>query len=152
MIVSYPFIYAALKVVLIPFQTNARLADYLGLPSMWNKTTTKGGTIKAACDYTMTVPPGNDDPTELYPDVAAVAATYGDPDGKYAAFLASQDSTYPSEAYFLWDQPLSDSNLAAATPSADGPATTSTKSGATSLNVNGMLGLLVAVCSLILVS
>ena len=114
---------------------------------MWNKTTTKGGTIKAACDYTMTVPPGNDDPVELYPDVAAVAATYGDPDGKYAAFLASQDPTYPAEAYFLWDQPLSDSNLVAATPAAGGPAATSAPSGATALAVSGMLGLLVALCS-----
>lgn len=97
----------------------------------------------------MTVAPGDDDPVELYPDVAAVAATYGDPDGKYAAFLAGKDNTYPSEPYFLWDQPLSDSNLAAATPTAGGPATSTSasKSGATALSVSGMLGLLVAVCS-----
>lgn len=65
----------------------------------------------------MTVPPGADAADELYPNVAAVAATYGDPTGKYAAFLANADNQYPAQAYFLWDQPLSDSNLAAATPS-----------------------------------
>lgn len=103
--------------------TNARLGDYLGLDSFWNKTTTNGGTIKAALDFTMTVQPGNETASELYPDVAAVAATYGDPNGTYAAFLANADNQYPAEAYFFWDQPFSDSNLAAATPTASGPST-----------------------------
>jgi len=107
---------------------NARLGDYLGQHSFWNKTTTKGGTIKTALDFAMTVPPGQDTADELYPDIAAIAATYGDPDGKYAAFLANGDNQYPAQPYFLWDQPLSDSNLAAATPTAGGPLPSSSSS------------------------
>ena len=53
--------------------------------------------------------------SELYPPVAAVASIYGDPDGKYAAFLANGENTYPDDPYFLWNQPLSDSGLSAAT-------------------------------------
>ena len=51
---------------------------------------------------------------EIYPPIAAVASIYGDPDGKYAAFLANGEKTYPYEAYFLWNQPLSNSGLRAA--------------------------------------
>jgi hypothetical protein len=104
-------------------QTNARIGDYLGLNSFWNKTTTNGGTIKNALDFAMTVSPGDETASELYPNVAAVAAKYGDPDGKYAAFLANADNTYPAQPYFFWDQPLLDSNLAAATPTATGAST-----------------------------
>lgn len=56
---------------------------------------------------------------ELYPNVAAVAAVYGDPDGKYAQWLAGRDNTFPSQPYFLWDQPLSNAGLSA-------PSSTST--------------------------
>jgi len=108
--------------------TNARLGDYLGLDSFWNKTTTKGGTIKAALDFTMTVQPGNETASELYPNIAAVASTYDNND-TYASFLALKDPLYPAQGYFYWDQPFSDSNLAAATPTAAGPSipTSSTK-------------------------
>jgi hypothetical protein len=109
-------------------QTNARLGEYLGLDSPWNKTTTKGGTIKAALDFTLTVQPGDELANELYPNIAAVAANYGDPNGKYAAFLASADNTYPAQPYFLWDQPFTDSNLAAATPTANSQPTTTSSS------------------------
>jgi len=102
--------------------TSARLGEYLGLPSFWNMTTTKGGTIKAALDFTLTVQPGDELASELYPNVAAVAAQYGDPSGTYAAFLAKADNTYPAQPYFFWDQPFSDSNLAAATPTSGGPS------------------------------
>lgn len=50
--------------------------------------------------------------SELYPVVGAIASTYGDPDGKYAKFLlANAGNQYPSDASFLWNQPLSDSGL-----------------------------------------
>jgi len=101
----------------------------LGLHSFWNKTTTKGGTIKAALDFTLTVQPGDELASELYPDIAAVGATYSDPDGKYAAFLANADNTYPAQPYYFWDQPFSDSNLAAATPTSGGPSTPTSKTG-----------------------
>jgi hypothetical protein len=69
--------------------------------------------------------------SELYPNVAAVGATYGDPTGKYAAFLKSKDEEYVSEAYFFWDQPLSDSGLtsSAAQPSAGAGATNESRCG-----------------------
>ncbi|KIM71448.1 hypothetical protein PILCRDRAFT_830320 [Piloderma croceum F 1598] len=108
--------------------TNARLGEFLGLDSLWNKTTTKGGTIKAALDFTMTVQPGDELASELYPNIAAVAANYGDPNDKYAAFLANADNTYPAQPYFLWDQPFTDSNLAAATPTANSQPTTTSNS------------------------
>lgn len=112
-------------------QTNARIAEYLGV-SFWNKTSTQGATIQTALDYAMTVPPGNDTAAELYPSIAAVAATYGDPTGKYAGFLAQADNTYPADPYFFWDQPFSDSNLAAATPSASAKGPNATNGASSS--------------------
>lgn len=81
---------------------------------MWNKTTHEGGTIKAACDYAMTIPPGSSETSaaaELYPEVAAVASKYGDPNNTYTRWLATKEGTgaYVSDATFFWDQPLSDS-------------------------------------------
>lgn len=76
----------------------------------------------------MTVQPGDELASELYPNIAAVAANYGDPNGKYAAFLANADNTYPAQPYFLWDQPFTDSNLAAATPTANSQPTTTSSS------------------------
>jgi len=105
--------------------TNARLGDYVGSKSFWNMTTTKGGTIQKALDFALTVQPGDELASELYPNIAAVGAQYGDPTGKYAAFLAKAANQYPAQPYFLWDQPFSDSNLAAATPTAGGPLSTS---------------------------
>jgi len=131
--------------------TNARLGDYLGLDSFWNKTTTNGGTIKTALDYAINIPPGDETADELYPNIAAVGATYGDADGKYAAFLANADNQYPAEPYFLWDQPFSDSGLAAATPKAGGSYPVS--SGATSssstaiFRASSLLSYLVVLCS-----
>ena len=46
---------------------------------------------------------------ELYPDIAAVASTYGDPKDKYAAFLAEHaNGAYVKDAQFYWNQPLDD--------------------------------------------
>lgn len=91
-------------------QTINRIAEHMGWDT-WKTTTKDGVTVKAAIDYAMTKPAGSEDPTELYPDVAAVAMHYGDPDGKYAAWLAQEDTLYPGEAFFFWEQPLSDSGL-----------------------------------------
>jgi hypothetical protein len=67
---------------------------------------------------------------ELYPSVATVGAVYGDPDKKYASFLKAGDNTYPAEPYFLWNQPLSDSDLAAATPTSGSTPTSTPGAGA----------------------
>jgi hypothetical protein len=70
----------------------------------WNHTTLNGSTIKDALDFAMTIPPGSETASELYPNVAAVGATYGDVDGKYAVWLAAADDTYVQQPYFFWDQ------------------------------------------------
>lgn len=127
------------------YQVNARIGDYLGL-KLWNSTSAKGGTIKDAADFTMlqTLDPSDGDGPiwELYPSVAAVASAYGDPDSKYASFLAKADDTYPAEPYFLWNQPLSDSGLATTSPS------TSEKSGALGKFSYSLVGLVVVSLSL----
>lgn len=93
-------------------QTNARLERYLDPTSnVWNLTTKQGATIKTALDFAMTIDPSTsgeaDHAAELYPNVAAVAATYGDIDGKYLAFLQKEEPDFASiEAYDLWSQPF----------------------------------------------
>jgi len=88
-----------------------RIAAYLNWDTR-NIKTAQNATAQTAVDYAMTQPPGQDDPTELWPVVASTASLYGDPDGTYAAFLAQKDPAYPGEAFFFWDQPLSDSGIA----------------------------------------
>jgi hypothetical protein len=53
----------------------------------------------------MTIDPGKENPQELAPHVAAVAAAYGDPTGKYAKYLAKTDGSYRSRPYWFFDQP-----------------------------------------------
>ncbi|KAI6015146.1 chondroitin AC/alginate lyase [Pisolithus orientalis] len=108
-----PYHYRAYN--LIAMITNARIGEYLGL-DYWNWTGNEGAGIKAALDYAMTIPPRTENADELYQPIAAVAAKFGDPDGKYANFLANADPHYPSAPYFLWSQPFSDSGLPAARP------------------------------------
>ncbi|KAH8100385.1 chondroitin AC/alginate lyase [Cristinia sonorae] len=91
--------------------TNARLGQYVGYDA-WNVTTKAGSTIKDACDYAMTQPAGDEDASELYSIVNAIGAVYGDPDGKYAKYLLQNaGKSYPEDASFLWNQPMSDSGL-----------------------------------------
>ncbi|KAI0061087.1 chondroitin AC/alginate lyase [Artomyces pyxidatus] len=91
--------------------TNARLAQYTGY-SAWNTTTSAGGTIHAALDFAMTIPPDDDGANELYSSIAAVASVYGDPQGKYVAFLTKAEYSYPENPWFFWNQPFSDSGWA----------------------------------------
>ncbi|KAG6336648.1 hypothetical protein ID866_2429 [Astraeus odoratus] len=108
-----PYHYRAYN--LIAMMTNARIGDYLGL-DYWNWTGYEGTGIKEALDYAMTFPPGKENADELYQPMAGVAAKYGDPDGKYAKFLANVDTRYPAAPYFLWCQPFSESGLLSARP------------------------------------
>jgi hypothetical protein len=110
--------------------TNARLGAHVGF-NAWNLTTSTGGTIKAALDFTMTVPPKNETASELFPDVGAGAAVYGDPQGTYATFLSSSEQDYPAEPFFFWDQPLSDSGWVRAHAGSAGAATPSGTSAST---------------------
>jgi hypothetical protein len=56
------------------------------------QTSASGGTIQSALDFTMTIPAGSEDPTELYPSVGAGA-----------------QQIYPANPWFFWNQLLSDS-------------------------------------------
>ncbi|EJD51798.1 chondroitin AC/alginate lyase [Auricularia subglabra TFB-10046 SS5] len=91
--------------------TAAKLGQYIGFDA-WNLTTTKGGTIQKAADWALQFDPAETNEVksapapELYQHVAAVAAVYGDPDGKYAEFLGRVDPKYPQSPYFFWNQPL----------------------------------------------
>ncbi|KAG6836430.1 hypothetical protein H0H93_008072 [Arthromyces matolae] len=90
--------------------TNARLSAYLGDPSVWNKPTTQGSTIKTALDFAMTLNASTSNETNhitnLFPSIAAVGAVYGDPQGLYAGFMQKEVPHYGEEANFLWNQPM----------------------------------------------
>lgn len=96
----------------------------------------------------MLQPAGSETASELYPDIAAVGAVYGDPEGKYAQWLnAAENSTYVADASFLWDQPLGDSGYAAsleaaaaASASASVSATVSAPSGSSTVGAKSQNG------------
>jgi len=44
--------------------------------------------------------------SELYPNIAAVAAVYGDTGNHYLNFLTRADSSFITEPYILWNQPF----------------------------------------------
>lgn len=81
--------------------------------------------------------------TELYPSIAAVAAIYGDPGDRYAAFLG-KGAAYAVEAYFLWNQPLKGGEKeSAALGEGAGPSVTGTGRNAKATGVgekNSALG------------
>ncbi|KAG9028163.1 hypothetical protein FRB95_006779 [Tulasnella sp. JGI-2019a] len=88
-----------------------RIAEYLGW-NAWDITTTAGKTVQDATNFAMTQNnTENGDLSEMYPNVAAVASHYGDPSGKYSTYLAQHDPVYPGEAWFFYNQPLSNSNI-----------------------------------------
>ncbi|KAJ7184838.1 chondroitin AC/alginate lyase [Mycena filopes] len=90
--------------------TNARILKYADPASTpWNATA-HGATIQSALDFLMTTDPSKTGETnittEIYPNVAAVASVYGDPDGKYVKYMTAGGFPYADDATFLWDQPL----------------------------------------------
>ena len=52
----------------------------------------------------MTLNHGNEDQLEITPHIAAIAAAYGDPKGKYLHYLSQVDSSYASQAFWFYDQ------------------------------------------------
>ncbi|VDC03199.1 unnamed protein product [Peniophora sp. CBMAI 1063] len=91
--------------------TNARLLHYAGGADAYNITAKSGAGIKQALDFAIAQNAGEEPLGEIHPYVAFVASTYGDPDGRYAKFLESQNAQYPEEPYFFWNQPLGDSGF-----------------------------------------
>ncbi|KAI0649839.1 chondroitin AC/alginate lyase [Trametes meyenii] len=127
--------------------TNAKIGDYIGY-NAWNFTTSNGTTIQSALDYAITQSAGKETASELWPNVVAVGAIYGDTDGKYAKWMLSNAGRdYPEDPQFLWNQPFSDSGLVKAsnTASAGNSATSGTSgSGTKSSHDNGAVAGLVS--------
>lgn len=84
-------------------KTNAKIGDQLGL-NLWKSKSKYGATIQTALDYTMNLNPKTEDVLEIVPHVASVAAAYGDPKGKYAAFMTKVLSNYKNKSFWLYDQ------------------------------------------------
>ncbi|KAJ7092858.1 chondroitin AC/alginate lyase [Mycena belliarum] len=117
--------------------TNARILKFADPTSNDWDTQSNGATIQTALDFLMTTSPAATSETnvtaEIYPNVAAVAAEYGDPTGKYASFLAASGFPYGQDASFLWDQPLvggSPRQIGSTNPANSGPNTTAPARGA----------------------
>lgn len=74
----------------------------------------------------MTIPASTSGETsyaeELYPNVAAVASVYGDPDGKYLAFLKKGDAKFIAQPYILWNQPFAEQETGGLPPTSTGKA------------------------------
>lgn len=102
-------------------QTNAHIRQYLNKSSnVWNWKTREGATIHTALNYAMTISPNLTNESshiaELFPDVAAVAAVYGDESGRYADFLRLGAPQYTKQPYYFWYQPRP-TNTTSTTPS-----------------------------------
>lgn len=52
----------------------------------------------------MTVNPKGEDISDIFPHVASIAAAYGDPKGKYSAFLQKNMPDYKSQPFWFYDQ------------------------------------------------
>ena len=72
--------------------------------NLWTAKSKYGATIQTALDYTMAQDPKGEDISDIFPHVAAVSAAYGDPKGKYAAFLQKHDIGYTGQPFYFYDQ------------------------------------------------
>ncbi|KAJ1303043.1 hypothetical protein OPQ81_011244 [Rhizoctonia solani] len=131
---------------------NAKIGAYLGITDIWNRTAKSGAGIKQACDYAISIPAKGEEAyaKELLPHVAAIASVYGDPDGKYAAFLKTMDREYPGRAFFLISPGLNDSGLLPGsrnTTSGGSGTPRPLNSGALKIGVSSIVATLVALAA-----
>ncbi|KAJ6509336.1 chondroitin AC/alginate lyase [Mycena vitilis] len=84
--------------------TLAKMGDQLGL-DCWTFKSKYGATIQDAVNFVMKTDPKTEDQTEALPHVAAVAAVYEDPDGKYADFMSQTMSNYQKQPFWYYNQP-----------------------------------------------
>lgn len=82
----------------------AKIGDQLGM-DFWRLQSKYGATIQHAVDYVMGVNPNGENVDSCFAHVAAAAAVYGDPDGRYAAFLQEHNRGYKSEPFYFNNQP-----------------------------------------------
>ena len=110
-------------------KTCAKLGDQLGL-NLWTAKSKYGATIQTALDYTIAQNPKNEDVSDIFPHVAAVAAAYGDPSGKYDKFLKAKDKDYGKAPYYFYNTPKA-FRTAPTTSSSGSPSTGAESPGAT---------------------
>uniref|UniRef100_A0A0W0G2S5 Putative chondroitin AC/alginate lyase n=1 Tax=Moniliophthora roreri TaxID=221103 RepID=A0A0W0G2S5_MONRR len=82
----------------------AELGDEVGL-NMWKCRTKHGATIQTALDFIIQTNPKDEDLDQALPHVAAIRGAYGDPTGKYLAFLQKNSPNYDSKPYWFYNQP-----------------------------------------------
>ncbi|ESK91715.1 alginate lyase domain-containing protein [Moniliophthora roreri MCA 2997] len=92
-------------------QSIARIAKYLDPNTdAWTRTTFKNGTIQKALDFSLTLDAKRSNETEnagdLWPCIAAIGSVFGDPEGRYEAYLRKVNPEYASEPHFFWNQPF----------------------------------------------
>lgn len=85
------------------FQVNAKLGDYIGL-DFWTTKTRYGATIQTAVDFLMNIKEKSEEISEVYPHIAAIAAAYGDPYGRYNSALRKGSAAYTRQPYWFYDQ------------------------------------------------
>ncbi|KAK7053003.1 hypothetical protein VNI00_004324 [Paramarasmius palmivorus] len=89
----------------------ARIAKFIDPNSdVWTRPTSKNGTIQKALDFSLTLDAEDTNETEnasdLFPCVAAIGSVFGDPKGKYEAFLRKFNPEYATAPHFFWNQPF----------------------------------------------
>lgn len=109
--------------------------------NFWDSKTKYGATIQTAVDYLMALDPGDERLEEALPHVAAIAAVYGDPHQKYAAYLKSGNPNYVKKPFWFYNQPRAISSRPTITergsPSLMSSNSQSSVSGADSENPEG---------------
>ena len=135
---------------------NAKIGTYVGITDAWNRTSKSGAGIQQAANYAMTLDATGEENyvQELFPPIAAIASVFGDPEGKYAAFLKSKDQSYPGSGYYLLANGLSDSGLTQPTggsssggsggSSGSGSGSNSGSNAAGRTETGGLVGMVVA--------
>jgi len=81
----------------------AKLADQLGV-NVWQAQSKYGATIQTAIDFTMKLDPKSEDVQEMVPHVMVAAVAYGDPKGKYIAWIKATLPEYDTKTYWAWNQ------------------------------------------------
>lgn len=79
------------------------MGEELGL-DFWSKKTKRGSTIQTALDFTMQINPKQEDIRQIIPHVVSISRAYGDPTGKYAAFLNKAMPNYRDKTFWLYNQ------------------------------------------------
>ncbi|KAF8802054.1 chondroitin AC/alginate lyase [Phlegmacium glaucopus] len=126
--------------------TNGRISKYADPTSNpWNKTTNTGATIKSALDFAMTIPASTKHEEkyeqELYPNVAAVAAIYGDKNGTYLAFVKKTRPGFMRDPYILWNQPWGMNEFSGKSPTSSTRRSTATGSPTQNTRTGGAISI-----------